>query len=427
MSGPSSLISDSKATVSSSEIKADVRQAINVGLIGVGGFGSTHLSHLKALQDQGLTRLIAVAEPSEKALATRSSSLFEMGSKCYLSYEQMLDAEQNLQAVFIATPIPLHYEMAAACLQKELFVYLEKPPVVLIQQLEELISCDPMNRVFVGFQHIDSEQVQLVKRWILSGKLGRIKRIQVSACWPRLSQYYRRSWAGKMMWEGRPAFDGPATNALSHLLHSVMFLAGVEQAEFGIPTSVLGEFYRARPLDGYDLACLRGEFKSGVKFLATLAHATEKERPFHMTIEGSLDWARISEDGLVESGRGGIHKPRQNAILSACRTSCHNFISFAGGYRPRASTRLGDTRGYVLATHGGLVSSGGVNTLDPLFVREYEKDGDSGYDVIDLLGWIEIAHEAGLLFGEIGAPWACKAQRIDLAGLSSLPFPGYVG
>jgi hypothetical protein len=38
------------------------------------------------------------------------------------------------------------------------------------------------------------------------------------------------------------------TNAFAHLVHNIMFLTG-RAGEFDTPVSVLGELYRARPIE----------------------------------------------------------------------------------------------------------------------------------------------------------------------------------
>ena len=168
---------------------------------------------------------------------------------------------------------------------------LEKPPVPLIQQLDALIEADTNNRVAVGFQMIASESVQRAKQLIVEGKLGDIQDIRAAACWSRTDSYYNRaSWSGKMTLRSEPVFDGPATNALAHLIHNIMFLASPQRDGFDEPIEVQGELYRARPtIQSYDTACLRGRFESGTVFVAAFTHATEQQFPFVLEVHGSKD------------------------------------------------------------------------------------------------------------------------------------------
>jgi len=388
---------------------------VQLGLIGVGGFGQTHLRYISQFEEGDKVHLLAVADPASASLAEAKASLEAKGVHWYGDYRQMFTAEPSLEAVQISTPIPFHEEMVRDALARGYHVNLEKPPVVLIQQLESLIALDHQQRVAVGFQHIDSIQIQTLKQWIMAGRLGTVTDIRIGASWPRRDDYYRRApWAGKMMFQGRPVFDGPATNAMAHLLHNAMYLAGTDHDHFAAPFRMQGEFYRARPMESYDTACLRGWFPGGATFIAAMTHATEELQPYRIEVRGTRDWARISDDGQTLETSSGIHSfpPEEtDAFVRAHGT----FLSFVRrGSRPR--TRLIDARGFVLALNGALVSSERIHSIDDAFVRRYRRENEFGYDIIGLNALIDRSFREGLLFSEMDAPWAraSKPVAIDL-------------
>ena len=153
--------------------------------------------------------------------------------------------------------------MAMACIKRGIYVILEKLPVPLLSQFESLIAADVDRRVRVGFQMIGSQCIRSLKEILADHRLGELMEIRAGACWPRLDDYYSRAdWAGRMTVAGRAVFDGPATNALAHLVHNVMFLGGDGFSDFAMPVEVEAELYRARPIKSYDTACLRGLFSS---------------------------------------------------------------------------------------------------------------------------------------------------------------------
>ena len=276
-----------------------MKSQIEYGLIGVGGFGVEHLAALRRLEQSGEIRLAAVCDPGIHRFSEVEADLKNRKVRVYLDSDEMLAQEDNLAAVTIAAPIPFHDRMVKACLARGVFVYLEKPPVPLLSQLDELIAADTDWKVAVGFQMIESDWSRQLKQWIASGELGDILEIRAAACWPRPDSYYQRAkWAGRMAIDGEPVFDGPATNALSHLIHNIMFLAASGPVEFDEPVEVQGELYRARPIESYDVACMRGNFSSGTRFFAALTHATEKPLPFQMEVVGTQGWARVQEDGI---------------------------------------------------------------------------------------------------------------------------------
>jgi predicted dehydrogenase len=402
-----------------------MHRVLNWGLIGVGGMGGAHLNTLLKLETEKRVRLRCVADPFADRLTERKQSLEQNGVRWYSDYEEMLRAESELDAVSICTPIPLHHRMTKAALARGVFTYLEKPPVPLIQQLDELIALDSQRRVAVGFQMIGSEAARQLKRWKTDGALGDVSAIRVSAAWPRMDSYYQRAaWAGRMTLNGAPVFDGPLTNANAHLVHTIMFLAGNGPDEFAVPREVEGELYRARPIEGHDVACVRGKFASGVAFSCAVTHATEKVSPFHIEVIGSNGKAWLADNGQTLGNDLGIASPIIGAS-DAFHTSYLGFVEFVAGVRSRPFTRLADTRGYVVATNGALVSSSGIHTIPSAHWHIYRQGDDSGYDVRGLADWIVKAGGTGASLSEQGVPWARKGSLLALDSLRAVQLHDY--
>lgn len=398
---------------------------VRLGLIGIGGFAGVHLSVIEALARNNLAQLIAVADPGMERFPDIKSKLEANGARCYANHLDMLKAEERLEAVTIAAPIPYHFDMTLACIERGLFVYLEKPPVPLIQQLESLILADTSSRVCVGFQMITLQSMQRLKSMILEGNLGEIREIRAACCWPRMDRYYQRAgWAGKLSFNGNPVFDGPATNALSHLIHNIMFLASPETTGFMEPVEISGELYRARPIESYDVACMRGTFQSGIRFSVMLTHATEATLPWKIEVRGNNGVARITNNGSrFEAGQEqfefGDDTPK---LLERTYTQ---YLETIRGIRPRFLTGLADTRGYLLATNGLLVSSGGIHTIPEKWIRRYENDGDTGFDVSDLYKAVEQSFDTGNLFNELQLPWSVKSRPVFTDNLKQIDLSVY--
>jgi predicted dehydrogenase len=392
----------------------------NWALIGVGGMGAAHLNALHTLESEGRVRLVSVADPFTDRLAETKTALEQRGVRWYPDYAEMFQKEADLEAVSICTPIPLHDRMARAALGRGLWVYLEKPPVPLIQQLEDLIALDARRRIAVGFQMINSDSVRQLKRWRLEGALGAVRSIRVCVAWPRLTHYYQRaSWAGRLTLGDEPVFDGPATNANSHHVHTIMFLAGETMDAFAVPDTVEAELYRARPIQSYDVGCLRGTFDGGIEFSCAVAHATEQMVPYRIELIGTNGRAWIADNGKQTGNDRGLPNPPQpesNLFLESYR----GFALYADGQRPRPYTYLADTRGYVLATNGALLSSDGIHDISSAHWRVYGQGDDSGYDVQGLVEWIAQTGQTGALFSEMGVPWAKQGRRVSLKELRTL-------
>lgn len=387
---------------------------VRTGLIGVGGFGGTHLARLSSAPCDRSCQLVAAADPmfADSRGAPTAASLAARACRVYPDFRQMLEREPDLEAVVISTPIPLHFEMAAACVDRGVAVLLEKPPVPLLAQLEDLLARPGHERVAVSFQRILSDPVQQMKRWILEGRLGELRDLRTCACWPRLDTYYARAaWAGRMELGGKPVFDGPATNALSHVIHHLMYLGGERHESFGRPlaASVEGEFYRVRPgLESYDLVALRGRVESGVGYFAALTHATSVKTPFVVEARGDQGWIRLEDNGWRLRSSWGADIVYEDDVVNAYALVYRNLAGLARVPGTRPATSLEDTRGYLMATNLGLEASGGIRQVPTEFVSRYAltTPPGQGYCLPDIIPMVEQAYEEKRLFSELGVPWA---------------------
>jgi predicted dehydrogenase len=391
---------------------------LRLGLIGVGGFGEYHLKVIETLTAEGLCRLVAVADPAIGASADLQAKFESDQIRWHVDYRALL--EEEIDAVLIVTPIQFHFEMARACIERGLFVMLEKPPVPLIQQVEELIRLDEAGRVCVNFQWVGSNCVQRLKKLVVDGTLGAIRDIRVSGCWPRGDGYYSRApWAGRLTVDGSAAFDGPATNALAHQIHNIMYLAGPTAQAFAVPVEVEGELYRARAIESYDVAGIRGRFGSGARFAVAVAHPCADELPFKIEVRGEHGSARIVEDGARFENNGDSIDCLENA-LELLEKSYRQFLGFVAGDRPRVDTRLCDARGYVASTNAMLLSSGGIHTIGRRWQEPCRIGDDRGINVKGLAKLGEAVFETGLPFAALGAPWAIRSTPVAIRDLTRL-------
>lgn len=398
---------------------------IRVALIGAGGYGENHLRMLERLHGEGAVVFRAVADPSEAALGEARERLLAAGVSVYADYQEMFRSlEGELDAVVISTPIPLHLPMLETALDRKLYVFLEKPPVPLIQDFLRIASRTEANRVALGFKLLADPHLWRLKEAMLDGAFGRIISLRASACWPRLDSYYARaSWAGRMVWRDLPVFDGPATNALAHIVHNIMFLAGAERENFAVPEVVRGELYRARQIESYDVSSLSGTFTDGPAFSAAFSHAVETRMEWTIVVQGEKGHAVLAKD-KVESDRS----------LPDCREierdlfneSWQDFYRFATGRQDRPHTRFADCHGYVAATNAMLVSSGGIRNLPKEVVRRFERAGDGGYDVRDMAALATRSQRTGESFARCGATWGIDGVPVDVSSLKALDLSGYV-
>jgi hypothetical protein len=141
--------------------------------------------------------------------------------------------------------------------------------------------------------------------------------------------------------------------------------------------------------------------------------------PYRIELIGSKGKAWMSDNGQAVGNDAGLENP-SSSDADPFLESYRGFIAYAEGARPRSYSHLSDTRGYVLATNGALLSSGGVCSIPAEHWRTYGQGDDSGYDVRGLTDWIEQSGRTGKLFSELEVPWARKGKRVSLGDLRSM-------
>jgi hypothetical protein len=211
--------------------------------------------------------------------------------------------------------------------------------------------------------------------------------------------------------------DGPATNAFAHLVHNIMFLAAPERHDFAVPIAVEGELYRARRIESYDVACLRGRFAAQIEFSVAVTHATLLPLPYRIEVRGTEGWARLSNDGTLLETSCGIALDEHETTQQLIDRDYDQLVDVIEGRQERFSTRLMDTRGYVGATNGMFISSGGIHDIDPLAIRRGQDGAKEGYDVLNLRDAVQESLHSGKLFSEQNCSWAvARPATISLEG-----------
>jgi predicted dehydrogenase len=387
---------------------------MKIGLIGVGGHGQSHLRIISQLESEGLAQLVAVADPFREQMEEVASSLLQRGVKWFCTYEEMITAEPALDLIVISTPIHLHVSMVKYVLKSSnARILLEKPATATLKDLNDLIASDRNHRVRVGFQMIFFPYVQELKRTILSGDLGKIERVQVFAVWPREDVYYQRSpWSGKMVLNGEVVFDGPATNALIHLLQNVCFILGDSADGFAQPNQVAGILRRARPdILSYDTARIQAMFED-TRVDVFLTHAGEEKIPFRICVKGSNGEASATElsPHLQINGSAITTKTSKHNKEFLYRAIIADEDSFA-----KMPSKIADSYPSALLAHGALVSSLGCH---PVPEHEVKLASDKSAHIKGLNSIVERFGENPDSMNEI--PWLRCGQWIDAAKIDNL-------
>lgn len=352
-------------------------EPLRVGIIGMGGYAGIHHDAIACLEATGVYRLICACDPDIDAFAERRQTLRfpERQVQVFADYLEMLDAcGSSLDLVTIPTPIPLHAPMHRACVERGLAVYLEKPPTLDYAELERMIAVDAGARYLtvVGFNFIVEPERQSLKRRMVAGEFGPLRRVSAYARWPRNASYFTRAgWAGRLRLNGSLVLDSCIGNAMAHQVHNALFWCGTDrQWAWGELTEVAAELYRAHAIEGMDTAFIRSTTHQHVDLLVAMTHAcdgasTQEERvecehaviTYHIYNSGpdrrlyTITWS----DGRVETGDSG----HRNLVAD-------NFQAYADylcGRRDRPQTRLEDCRPFVQINDLAYIAAGRISTI----------------------------------------------------------------
>ncbi|HHY54416.1 MAG TPA: Gfo/Idh/MocA family oxidoreductase [Chloroflexi bacterium] len=121
-------------------------ERIKIGLLGAGRMGKNHARVYSTLRYADLAGIYdPVAEAGRKLAAQYETT-------AYTELDAMLD---RVDAVSIATPTPTHFPLVAACLDRGLDVFVEKPFTETWMQAQELVALTQRTGRIVQVGHIE--------------------------------------------------------------------------------------------------------------------------------------------------------------------------------------------------------------------------------------------------------------------------------
>ena len=428
-------------------------------LAGVRGFGEHHRANLRRLQAAGKARLVACVDP---VVAREIDSID--GAPIFDTLDAALQHAGGADIVIVATPIGVHFPLAAAALRAGADVLLEKPPVPTMSDFEHLLrlEVETGHVVQVGFQSLGSHAIAAFENDDLC--LGAHRAINARGLWLRRADYWNRArWAGKRSLDGRPVVDGVATNPLAHAISTALRIAGLTRAES--VARVETELYRAAPIDSDDTSVVRITGVDGCVVTAALTLAAPEQRDPLVTVVGenatasfsyTTDEVTVASGDATASGRPGTSGLPEQVVDNPVGNAARPVETPVGSRRTSGDAPVDNAvdetaePAAVLRTFGrdDLVENllehrtQGVPLIVPLvetgaFMRVLEairlaeeptridgrmidwrdEAGDRHPVVDDIEHWVNEAADRGALFSECGAPWAFTGRDRVLARL----------
>ena len=190
-------------------------KSLRMGVVGLGWAGETHLKSYLRLPNVEAVALAGLEEPRLHELGERYGV-----PNLYRDYGELI-ARDDLDAVSICAPNHLHAPVANAALRSGKHVLCEKPLARTGAEAEGIVrTAREVGRVVhIAFTQRERGDVQVLKRHILDGNLGRI--YYATATWMR-----RNGIPGMGSWftNKEMAGGGPLIDLGVHMIDMALYL-----------------------------------------------------------------------------------------------------------------------------------------------------------------------------------------------------------
>jgi predicted dehydrogenase len=155
----------------------DTDHKLRVGIIGTGWIAEAHALAYAEMPD---VEIVAGADLVPGKAEKFFKDLGIKGVRCYESGHEMLEEEEDLDAVSICVYNTQHAPCAIDALEHGVHVLLEKPFTVTLDEAIEVMKAEKKSGklLTIGFQPRMSENMQMIKKIVDSGELGDIYYLQ---------------------------------------------------------------------------------------------------------------------------------------------------------------------------------------------------------------------------------------------------------
>jgi predicted dehydrogenase len=295
---------DHKETNQQSAI--DNQKCVRWGLIGCGDIARKRVA--PALSESPHSELVAVSR-ANRDLLDEFADAFGVPNR--VADWREVAASDDIDAVYIATPVNLHAAQTIAAAESGKHVLCEKPMAMNVAECERMIAAADANGVKLGIAYYRHfyPVVRRMKELIDSGEIGKPVVAQVNAFeWFNPSQSNPRAWLLNPVISG----GGPMFDFGCHRIQLLLHLLGPIKTVRAVRATAL--FQR----EVEDTASASFEFTCGAIANVTVSHAVMEPRD-SVTIwgsEGSIATEVLNEGRLVvrtrDKERFEIHEPARN-------------------------------------------------------------------------------------------------------------------
>ena len=170
------VLNQYQQTVIEEEVEVRDEDKLKIGIIGTGWIAEAHIESYKRMKDVKVVAMADLIPGKAEKFAARYGI---EGCRFYPDHKSLLDNEE-LDAVSICTYNTQHAPCAIYALEKGVNVLLEKPMCVTTEEAVEIMRAEKKSGkvLSIGFQPRFDENMQMIKKIVDSGVLGKIYYIQ---------------------------------------------------------------------------------------------------------------------------------------------------------------------------------------------------------------------------------------------------------
>lgn len=267
-----------------------------VAIIGCGHIAQVHAWVLKQLENVEIVAFSDIVPDLAKEMSEKYT--FGMAA-VFEDYEKML-ASVKPDVVHICTPHYLHVPMAIHALEKQISVFMEKPPAITWEEFSELKTVSTVSKGRIGFcfQNRYNSTTKELDRIVAEGKLGSVIGARGFVTWRRDEDYYSDDWHGTLAREGGGALMNQSIHTLDLMLRYL-----------GKPVKIEGSMHNHHlkgRIEVEDTVEAYMEFALGQRacLYATTGYVTDA--PVILELSFEKGYATMMDSVILVTGQGNI-------------------------------------------------------------------------------------------------------------------------
>lgn len=190
---------------------------VKFAIVGSGHIGKRHAEMIRRNPEAELVAMTDIKPKEELGLS-------DLDVPFYLSMDELLNSELEIDVVVICSPNGLHAEHTLNALAKKKSVVIEKPMGLTVADCEKIIfkSLQVSRQVFCVMQNRYSPPSIWIKDVIDRGIMGSVYMVQLNCYWNRDDRYYTgKNWKGINKLDGGTLFT-----QFSHFIDIMYWLFG---------------------------------------------------------------------------------------------------------------------------------------------------------------------------------------------------------